>query len=190
MTRKGRLLRPEEQQLWQQIAKTTNPLDAKPNRLQTEAKSSRKNEQPSASAPPIKQFRVGESATPPTTSTRITPPDQPLRMDRKTYARMKRGKASPEARIDLHGMTVDVAHSALRAFLIRSHSEGRRLVLVITGKGQSDHPLSVAEPGRGVLRRQVPHWLEQPPLRQIVLQTTPAHQKHGGSGALYVYLRR
>jgi DNA-nicking Smr family endonuclease len=111
-------------------------------------------------------------------------------MDRKTYARMKRGKSVPEARLDLHGMTIDVAHSALTAFLMRSHGEGKRLVLVITGKGRTDDNETFFNPPRGILRRQVPHWLEQPPLRQIVLQTVTAHQRHGGSGALYVYLRR
>ncbi len=82
-------------------------------------------------------------------------------------------------------MTAATAHSALTAFLLRSHGEGKRLVLVITGKGRPD------ESGRvGVLRREVPHWLDRPPLRQLVLQTAPAHQRHGGSGALYVCLRR
>ncbi len=184
MTRKGRRLRPEEERLWQKITETTTPLETRPPLLKSPPKQAAQK----VAAQPLPKFRVGEKAAPPPTSTRIAPPDQPLRMDRRTFTRMKRGKTEPEARIDLHGMTADVAHSALLAFLLRSHAEGKRLVLVITGKGRRLD--SFESQPQGILKRQVPHWLDQPPLRQIILQTTPAHPKHGGSGALYVYLRR
>lgn len=112
------------------------------------------------------------------------------RMDQKQFGRMKRGKLVPEARIDLHGMTLDQAHPALIRFILRSQSEGKRLVLVITGKGKSPDTFDPTPQHRGILRRQVPHWLEIPPLTQAVLQVTPAHIRHGGEGALYVYLRK
>ena len=188
MTRKGRGLRPEEERLWQRITDTATPLERRTSSGREKPKASNKSK--TAPAVPISPFKIGEKASLPATATRIEAPDHPLRMDRKTFARMKRGKSNPEARLDLHGMTVDTAHSALIAFLLRSHGEGKRLVLVITGKGRSEDHQPLAGSPRGILRRQVPHWLEQPPLRQIVLQTTSAHQKHGGSGALYVYLRR
>lgn len=114
----------------------------------------------------------------------------PLRMDRKAWLRMKRGKIQPEARIDLHGMTLAQAHPALTRFLHDAHDRGQRTVLVITGKGRTgidDGPI----PERiGVLRHQVPHWLSSGPLRQIVQQVSEAHLRHGGSGAYYVRLRR
>lgn len=188
MKRKGRRLSAEEEKLWRRIADTAIPLE-KPRRPTLETKP-HLCAQAYTPKEPLKGFRVGERAVEAKTSTRLRTPEQPLRMDRKTYDRIRRGKADPEARIDLHGMTVEVAHSALRAFLLRSQSEGKRLVLVITGKGSARDIMGFSEVGRGILRRQVPHWLEQPPLRNIVLQTSPAHQKHGGSGALYVYLRR
>lgn len=188
MKRRGRGLRPEEELLWQKITDTATPLERRESTGWEKPKTSDK----SKPKPDIRitQFKIGEKIDVPPAETRIAPPDQPLRMDRKTFARMKRGKSNPEARLDLHGMTVDTAHSALTAFLLRCHGEGKRLVLVITGKGRSDDHQTLASPSRGVLRRQVPHWLDQPPLRQIVLQTTSAHQRHGGSGALYIYLRR
>lgn len=101
---------------------------------------------------------------------------------------MSRGKIAPEARIDLHGMTLAVAKSALTGFILSCSASGRRLVLVITGKGKGDHgPL----PSRsGALRHEVPHWLDLPPLSRMVLQVVPAHVRHGGGGAYYVYLRR
>ncbi|MZR12101.1 DNA mismatch repair protein MutS [Maritimibacter sp. DP07] len=114
----------------------------------------------------------------------------PVSMDRKRFMQMKRGKMRPEARIDLHGLTLAHAHPVLMRFILESVAEGRRLVLVITGKGrtrQNDGPIPERH---GVLRHQVPHWLHTPPLKAHVLQISEAHVKHGGLGAYYVYLRR
>ena len=111
-------------------------------------------------------------------------------MDRKSFQRLKRGKLSPEARLDLHGMTLDQAHGALTAFILRAHGAGKRLVLIVTGKGK-DRDIGGPIPVRyGVLRHNVPHWLRLPPLTPLVLQVTEAHTRHGGGGAYYVYLRR
>lgn len=105
---------------------------------------------------------------------------------------MQRGKLKPEARIDLHGMTLAAAHPALTNFILDGHHRGLRLLLVITGKGQGgaredDGPIPIR---RGVLRQQVPGWLTAPPLGAVVLDVRPAHQRHGGEGAYYVYLKR
>ena len=115
---------------------------------------------------------------------------QPLRMDARLHRQMTRGRTAPEARIDLHGMTLSEAHPELIRFILNAQAQGLRLVLVITGKGKrrDDHgPIPVR---MGVLRHQVPAWLAQMPLGPAVLQIAPAHLKHGGEGAYYVYLRR
>lgn len=112
-----------------------------------------------------------------------------VRMDAKTHGRLKRGKLAPEARIDLHGMTAERAHGALRGFILDAAARGQRLVLVITGKGREADP-HMGPARRGVLRNAVPQWLAQPPLGPLVLQLTPAHDRHGGGGAYYVYLKR
>lgn len=181
MSRRRRLS-PEEEKLWTRVARTATPIQkpAASGGLTPPPKPAPAKPEQVYVPPP---FTIGDKAT--ATDTRIPGSAVPLRMDQKAYAKLKRGKSRPEARIDLHGMTAVTAHSALTAFLLRCHGEGKRLVLVITGKGRPDGTGSA-----GVLRREVPHWLDQPPLRQIVLQTAPAHQRHGGSGALYVYLRR
>ena len=114
----------------------------------------------------------------------------PIQMDKKAFTKLKRGKLAPEGRIDLHGMTLDRAHPALTRFILSSHKQGKRLVLVITGKGKvrdEGGPIPVRQ---GVLRHQVPQWLQMAPLRQTVLQVSQAHITHGGGGAYYVYLRR
>lgn len=114
----------------------------------------------------------------------------PLNMDRKKYAKMNRGKLSPEARIDLHGMTLAQAQPALTRFILNSWALDRRLVLVITGKGKHRDDGGPIPVRHGVLKHQVPHWLRSAPLREVILQVSEAHLKHGGAGAYYVYLRR
>ena len=114
----------------------------------------------------------------------------PVNMDNKSFGKMKRGKLKPEARIDLHGMTLAEAHPELLAFILGSQAVGRRLVLVITGKGKDRDDGGPIPTRFGVLRHQVPQWMALPPISQAILQVTPAHLKHGGHGAYYVYLRR
>ncbi len=110
-------------------------------------------------------------------------------MDRRRFEKMRRGRMEPEERLDLHGMTSERAHSALHGFILSAAARDLRLVLVITGKGKADE--SVHQPRRhGILRHSLPHWLGAPPLIGHILQVTPAHQRHGGAGAFYIYLRR
>ncbi len=92
-----------------------------------------------------------------------------------------------EARIDLHGMTQDQAYRALNRFIGDSAESGLRLVLVITGKGytRGEAPMEA-----GVLRRSAPHWLGQIANRHLILGHSQAEPKDGGSGALYVRLRK
>ena len=115
---------------------------------------------------------------------------QPVQMDKKAFGRMTRGKLKPEGRIDLHGMTLDRAHPALSRFIMGAHKSGKRLVLVITGKGKARDEGGPIPVRHGVLRHQVPQWLAMPPLSSVVLQVSQSHVSHGGEGAYYVYLRR
>jgi DNA-nicking Smr family endonuclease len=110
-------------------------------------------------------------------------------MDRRRFEQLRRGRFAPKARLDLHGMTSERAHAALTAFILDAHARDLRLVLVITGKGRADEA-AMAPRRHGILRHSLPHWLAAPPLVGLILQVTSAHQKHGGAGAFYVYLRR
>lgn len=197
MTR--RRIRPEEMELWQQIANSADPLHKHPQPVQhadPKPKSRILGKKPAPGPAPIPNFRMGDTAQthtethffPKTTSQRIKA--EPVQMDTKSFTRLKRGKLAPEARIDLHGMTLDQAHPALSRFIMTSHARGLRLVLVITGKGAREDPYDPMPHRRGVLKRQVPMWLRQAPLTLAVLQVAEAHIKHGGGGAYYVYLRR
>jgi len=183
-----RRLRPDELELWHQVARSAERMhpDRKPvPRLITPAKP-KPPERPDTI--PQAWFEVGSAARPQAAPPR---PPAPVQMDAKAHTKLKRGKMRPEARIDLHGMTLDQAHPALTRFILTSQGQGRRLVLVITGKGRDDsHDPVFAPQRRGILKRQVPLWLCMAPVGQAVIQVTDAHQRHGGHGALYVYLRR
>ena len=146
--------------------------------------------------PPV-DFRVGAAARPGAPATvRLAPEpgqvlrEHPLRMDHKTHRRMTQGRIAPEARIDLHGMTLAIAQPVLTRFVLDARARGARLVLVITGKGRPGGPEAPLPVRPGALRHHVPHWLHMPPLGAIVLQVRPAHPRHGGEGAYYVWLRR
>jgi DNA-nicking Smr family endonuclease len=108
-----------------------------------------------------------------------------LPIDRRTRQRIVRGVQTIDARIDLHGRSQGEAHSTLLAFLHRAQCHGARIVLVITGKGSGE-----LDSGRGILKRQVPLWLNLPEFRTYVSALERAHAEHGGEGALYVRLRR
>ncbi|MGL4975693.1 MAG: Smr/MutS family protein, partial [Bosea sp. (in: a-proteobacteria)] len=118
-------------------------------------------------------------------------------LERKLKTQLKRGIQPIEAVIDLHGMRQDEAHAALHRFIWRAQGDGAKLVLVVTGKGAAGQAHSMfggqefeGHHERGVLRRMVPHWLRLPDLRPMVVGFDEADQRHGGSGALYVRLRR
>lgn len=114
----------------------------------------------------------------------------PVQMDNKSFGKLKRGKMRPEGKIDLHGMTLDRAHPVLTSFVMNAHAQGKRLILVVTGKGKQRDEGGPIPVRHGVLRHQVPHWLSMQPMKSVVLQVAQAHVSHGGGGAYYVYLRR
>jgi DNA-nicking Smr family endonuclease len=104
-------------------------------------------------------------------------------LDEPTLDKLSKGRLPIEGRVDLHGLTQDEAYSLLFSFLHRAHAGGIRYVLVITGKGSSSG-------GDGILRRAVPAWLSTPAFRPLVSSHDHAARNHGGSGALYIRLRR
>ncbi|MCG8494294.1 MAG: Smr/MutS family protein [Sneathiellales bacterium] len=115
-------------------------------------------------------------------------------LDRNTSEKLRKGKLFIEGRVDLHGMTRREAHSRLKSFLGSAHRQGKRCVLVITGKGSStqmtDDAPFMGGGRKGILKEEVPRWLREPDLRRLVLDYREAQVKHGGSGALYVLLKR
>ena len=179
--RRRRELSEEERALWRGVARSVRPLRKSPRRVAEDP-------QPAAAVParPVPKGKVLTAVAPSRAATPATPP--PLAtFARREKRELARGRTAIDARIDLHGMTQAQAHAALVRFLHRAQDDGAKFALVVTGKG------SRAADGaseRGVLRRQVPLWLQLPDLRDIVVGFEEAHVGHGGEGALYVRLRR
>jgi DNA-nicking Smr family endonuclease len=105
---------------------------------------------------------------------------QPGGLDARRWRDLRRGTLRPERRLDLHGMTAARAHDAVRQFLRAAQSEGARVVCIVTGKGST--------PEGGVLRRELPHWLNAPELRGLILGM--AHPHKANAGAVHLLLRR
>lgn len=195
--RRRRGLDDDDLALWSQVARSARPMHPAGHEpvMPPDPAPVPEPSRPSVSAPQVpRDFRIGKAAATarPATAGFLSQAErlhaQPVRMDHKTHRKLSRGKLAPETRIDLHGMTLAVAKTALTGFILRASASGQRLVLVITGKGKGDHgPLPTRS---GALRHEVPHWLDMPPLAGLVLQVVPAHMRHGGGGAYYVYLRR
>ena len=187
-----RRLRPDEEKLWSKVASQTTPLDRKSVAPLPSPKPDTNGTEPAFDLHPPKQDTAPKSTLhydlAPSVSASLAA--HPIQMDRKSFTQLKRGKLKPEARIDLHGMTVDRAHQALTRFVFDAHAKQKRLILVITGKGKLRDEGGPIPARLGVLRHQVPQWLALAPLANMVLQVSPAHIKHGGDGAYYVYLRK
>ena len=177
-----RRLSDEEIALWTEVARSvarrrgaTLPAPSKPVR---------------PARPPAPPPTLAEPpAAPPAKA--AAPPLAPI--ERRLKRELQRGRAAIDAALDLHGLTQAEAHQALRGFLRHSQARGARLVIVVTGKGgRLGAPLDELHwPNeRGVLKRLTPQWLREPDLRSVVLGFEEAGRAHGGSGALYVRLRR
>jgi DNA-nicking Smr family endonuclease len=123
----------------------------------------------------VNQNRREQGQAPRTTARRPSPPD-----DLSGQRRIRRGQNEIDARIDLHGHTQDTAHREVVDFILRQAGLGARCVLVITGKGRL---------GTGVLRARLFDWIADPDLRPFIAGYATAHPRHGGSGAVYLFLR-
>jgi len=110
-------------------------------------------------------------------------------VDASTAKKIRRNKFEVEGKLDLHGFTVDAAYERVRNFIFESYNQGKRCVMIITGKGykQADDDIFSS---KGVLREKVPEWLNGFDLRPLILSVSNPPEKLGGRGALYIILRR
>jgi DNA-nicking Smr family endonuclease len=184
--RRPRALRPEERQLWAAVARGVTPMAGRS--LPVEEPKGPKISPAEPVAEPSFDHMLALERDPSSFRSTAEPPPPLVSLDRKTLAALRRGRMVVDAVVDLHGMRQSEAHSALVTFMHRSQGLGHSVVLVITGKGGGGSGGLFEE--RGVLRRVVPHWLRLADLRPLVLGFEESSPHHGGSGALYVRLRR
>lgn len=105
-------------------------------------------------------------------------------LDRRVLEKLKSGRFSVEAHLDLHGLNAAQAREATCAFLRGQYHLGRRCVLLIPGRGRN------SPGGQALIREELPVWMTREPLRRVVLAFCTALPRHGGAGALYVLLRK
>jgi len=178
--RRRRLVTKDETRLWRQVMKDAVPLPGHALPDDVEEPPPPPELAPLPKPPEMPRPRDLVAPAPPASAPRLDH-GKMVGLDKRTGERMKKGEMVIDGRIDLHGLIQDAAHGALRRFVLTSAEMGRRCLLVITGKGRE---------GGGVLRREVPRWLNEPSLRGVVLAFSYAQPKHGGDGALYVLLKR
>ena len=198
-----RRLTDEDKELWRRVTQSARAMAPERVQKMPEALSDPKPQPKPAKAPlapvlippmamakPRKSLPSVRYDPAPSVTERLS--KEPVRMEKGLHRAMMRGKLDPDARIDLHGMTVAQAHHALLGFVMASAARGDRLLLVITGKGRrkprDDHAPMPAR--AGILKHEVPIWLRQVPLGPLVLELREAHRRQGGEGAYYVYLRK
>ena len=106
---------------------------------------------------------------------------QGVAISKKNYRNLSKGNVNIDDKLDLHGYRELEANNLLEEFINNSFENGKRLLLVITGKGQK---------GEGVIKKNIINWLNAKNIRNKILAVNHASNKHGGSGALYILLRK
>jgi len=105
-------------------------------------------------------------------------------VSRELMKRLKKGQFSMQDYVDLHGLTKQQAETTVRDFLLQSYRLGLRCVLVVHGRGLN------SENHIPVLKERLPVWLSRGPVKKIVLAFSTARTYDGGTGALYILLKR
>ena len=191
-----------EAALWQQVAHTVTPLNPPRARL-GEGDHPKDGGGAFNAGAPAPRSRAGHNSPPPP-PLRVggPPPRDKLGEDFRNKTldgtwdrRLAHGLISPDAEIDLHGLGIDAAYARLMATLAQATLTGARVLLVIAGKHRphGDHGFSNhGERGnrRGAIRAKLLDWLAASPHAAKIAAIRPAHQRHGGAGAVYVVLRK
>ncbi|MBR1544838.1 MAG: Smr/MutS family protein [Alphaproteobacteria bacterium] len=105
------------------------------------------------------------------------------RVDKATIKNIKRGKFLIDARLDLHGKTLEVAFKTFVAFVNKNYELENRNLLIVTGKGNP-------EKNTGVIRKNFPSWLNNENVKDKILYVNYANILDGGDGAFYILLRK
>ncbi|MGA7325998.1 MAG: Smr/MutS family protein [Rhodomicrobium sp.] len=189
--RRKRTLSQEELELWSSVTRSAKPwkrieltpLEEGAAPATREVSGANPAQRPETLRPPNSQRQQNQHSAPP-----------PASFDYRIGKKIARGQREIDARLDLHGLRQREAYEELRRFVVHCHVKGYRHVLIITGKGGTQAKRSARDfweaEEAGVLRRLVPHWLSEPVLSAYIVSFTESAMKHGGSGALYVIIRK
>ena len=183
-----RQLTPEEKAVWRQHTKHDEKLRAEDLDCELSTEITSDVSAPNMSVPRSIKPKNPVTTNPKTQGTKSLEKSEVVDIDRRTATRFRKGKMLIDARLDLHGHTRETAYIQLFSFIHQSYQQGRRCVLVITGRGLFQKNTPPHE--RGVLRSALSNWLNDPAIRPFILAYDQAQIKDGGEGAFYVLLKR
>lgn len=171
-----RSLTPEEQELWQRVAATIRPLSREPLTAPLARSTQVEQPRPKAKTRPQQPRALRATVLPPSART----------LDSGWDRRLRSGSVSPDRVLDLHGLNLDQAWTAIDRGLEAAIACGQRVVLLITGHARAGEPPIQ----RGKIRAAVHDWLEASRHASSIAAVRGAHSRHGGGGSLYIILRR
>jgi DNA-nicking Smr family endonuclease len=170
-----RRLTAEEQRLWARVVESVRPIGPG---FEAEA------EVPAAAAPKAPARRPAAISPAPAPAARRPGPGATL--DGSWDRRLARGLVQPDALLDLHGHDLAAAYASIDRRLEEAIAAGARLLLLVTGRA----PAAGRTAGRGAIRAAVGDWLAASRHSDRIAAVRGAHPRHGGTGALYIVLRR
>lgn len=167
-----RRLTADEQRLWARVVETVRPLG--------HLTAPKPAPEPAGVPPAAKPAPAGMKPVP------AARPAPGITLDRSWDRRLARGAVAPDATLDLHGHNLATAYDLLDRRLEQAIADGARLLLLVTGKPPgAERPVR-----RGAIRAAVGDWLAASRHAGHIAGVRGAHPRHGGSGALYIVLRR
>jgi len=180
-----RRLAPEEAALWQLVIASVKPIAGRKAAPKPAATPAPAVNPPLAPKPAPKKMKAAPSPAPPPPRTVVRSSNT---LDGSWDRQLSRGLVSPESSIDLHGHSLASAYDRLDRGLEQAIAQGDRVLLLVTGKpprAESERPHA-----RGAIRAAVGDWLASSRHSGRIAAVRNAHPRHGGSGALYIVLRR
>ena len=177
-----RSLSADERELWARVAATIRPLSREPilapERAGEPLKAVKGVRSPAARRP----LHHAPHGPPPRAGEDLSVATLDSGWDR----RLRSGALEPDRVLDLHGLNLAQAWSAIDRGLERSIAADDRVVLLITGHARAGEPPIQ----RGRIRAAVHDWLGASRHAPKIAAVRAAHGRHGGGGSLYIILRR
>jgi DNA-nicking Smr family endonuclease len=183
---RGKPLSPAEDALWQRVIATVTPLHKVRPKALPEPPSNgamQPKEQTSRAVSIARRPEMGKAKTP------ATPTVISHNLDGHWDRKFLRGRIEPDLTIDLHGHSLASAYGRLDAALDHARHGGVRVILLITGKAKPDRPHG-PDGGRGAIRAAVEGWISASRHARHIAAVRNAHPRHGGTGAIYIVLKR
>lgn len=141
-----------------------------------------------ASPPPFREG-PGAGVRRPKPASAPLPAPAPAGLDSHWDRRVKGGRVEPDLTLDLHGHTLDTAYDRIMTALDQARAMNARVVLVVAGR---ERPVDPADrmTRRGAIRAKLLDWLAASRHADAITAVRRAHIRHGGEGALYLFLKR